>query len=79
MSAESTSNAGKDAAAIAVEQSINIPPTLRKHQGSLINIFVARDLDFSGVYGLRVTEGRTRIFDRGVSGDFSPDSGLVTK
>jgi type IV secretion system protein VirB10 len=79
VSAESTSNAGKDAAAIAVEQSINIPPTLRKHQGSLINIFVARDLDFSGVYGLRVTEGRTRIFDRGVSGDFSPDSGLVTK
>lgn len=77
--AQGTASAGQQAAAIAVEQSINIPPTLNKHQGELVSIFVARDLDFSGVYGLRVTEPRNRIFDRAVLGDFSPDSAIVTK
>lgn len=77
--AQGTASAGREAAAIAVEQSINIPPTLMKHQGELVSIFVARDLDFSGVYGLRVTEPRNRIFDRAVTGDFSPDSPLITK
>ncbi|MBS3651901.1 type IV secretion system protein VirB10 [Pseudaminobacter sp. 19-2017] len=77
--AQGTTSAGKDAAAIAVEQSINIPPTLMKHQGSLVSIFVARDLDFSSIYGLRVTEPRNTIYDRAVMGDFYPKSDLVTK
>ncbi len=77
--AQNTASAGQQAAAIAVEQSINIPPTLNKHQGELVSIFVARDLDFSGVYRLRVTEPRNRIFDRAVLGDFSPRTTLVTK
>lgn len=77
--AQNTTNAGQQAAAIAVEQSINIPPTLMKHQGELVSIFVARDLDFSSVYRLRVTEPRNRIYDRAVLGDFLPDSKLVTK
>jgi type IV secretion system protein VirB10 len=77
--AQSTTSAGQQAAAIAVEQSINIPPTLLKHQGELVSIFVARDLDFSGVYRLRVTEPRNRVLDRAVLGDFSPSSTLVTK
>ena len=77
--AEKTTNAGQQAAAIAVEQSINIPPTLLKHQGEFVSIFVARDLDFSGVYGLRVTEPRNKVFDRAVLGDFSRQSTLVTK
>lgn len=77
--AQETTSAGKDAAAIAVEQSINIPPTLLKHQGSLVSIFVARDLDFSGIYGLRVTEPKTTIYDRAVMGDFYPMPSLVTK
>ena len=77
--AQNTTSAGQQAAAIAVEQSINIPPTLNKHQGELVSIFVARDLDFSGIYRLRVTEPRSRIFDRAVLGDFSPQSTLVTK
>lgn len=47
-----TGETTKDAAAIALENSINIPPTLRKNQGDHINIFVARDLDFSTVYDL---------------------------
>jgi type IV secretion system protein VirB10 len=77
--AQNTTSAGQQAAAIAVEQSINIPPTLNKHQGEQVSIFVARDLDFSGIYRLRVTEPRDRIFDRAVLGDFSPRSTLVTK
>ena len=77
--AQNTTSAGQQAAAIAVEQSINIPPTLNKHQGELVSIFVARDLDFSGIYRLRVTEPRNRILDRAVVGDFAPDSKLVTK
>jgi type IV secretion system protein VirB10 len=43
-----------DAAAVALQNSINIPPSLRKAQGSEVSIFVAQDFDFSGVYGLRV-------------------------
>ncbi|MBB3646696.1 type IV secretion system protein VirB10 [Rhizobium sp. BK619] len=77
--AQNTTSAGQQAAAIAVEQSINIPPTLMKHQGELVSIFVARDLDFSGVYRLRVSEPRNRIYDRAVLGDFAPASKLVTK
>jgi type IV secretion system protein VirB10 len=76
---EGVADAGKQAAAIAVEQSINIPPTLRKNQGEPVNIFVARDLDFSSVYSLNVTETRGTIYDRAVMGDFYPRNGLVTK
>jgi len=77
--AQNTTSAGQQAAAIAVEQSINIPPTLLKHQGDLVSIFVARDLDFSGVYRLRLKEPRNNIYDRAVLGDFSHASPLVTK
>lgn len=48
-----TAEAAKNASSIALENSINIPPTLVKHQGEHINVFVARDLDFRGVYGLK--------------------------
>jgi len=77
--AQGTTSAGHQAAAIAVEQSINIPPTLLKHQGELVSIFVARDLDFSGVYRLHMTGPKNRILDRTVVGNFSPQSPLVTK
>lgn len=60
----SIQNSGQGAASIATEQSINIPPTLYKNQGELVSIFVARDLDFSSVYRLRIIEGRTQILDR---------------
>ena len=46
-------SAGQQAASIALENSINIPPTIRKNQGEFVSIYVARDLDFSGVYDLR--------------------------
>ncbi|MCZ2203599.1 type IV secretion system protein VirB10 [Bartonella sp. A05] len=35
-----------------LQNSINITPTLYKNQGERLNIFVARDLDFSDVYAL---------------------------
>lgn len=77
--AQDTMSAGQQAAAIAVEKSIDIPPTLNKHQGEVVSIFVARDLDFSDVYRLRVTEPKNRIFDRAILGDFKPESKVVTK
>lgn len=46
-------NAGQQAASVALENSINIPPTIRKNQGEFVSIYIARDLDFSGVYTLR--------------------------
>jgi type IV secretion system protein VirB10 len=63
-----TTNTGNSAAAIAVERSIDIPPTLTKNQGELVNIFVARDLDFRSVYDLHLVGSRTEIFDRTITG-----------
>ncbi|WP_375661704.1 type IV secretion system protein VirB10, partial [Bartonella sp. CR127HXZ] len=57
---EGANNTGKEAASIALENQINIPPTLEKFQGELVNIFVAKDLDFSSVYKLVVKSKRNR-------------------
>jgi type IV secretion system protein VirB10 len=54
----STGHAGTQAASIAVEQSINIPPTLHKHHGEHVSIMVARDLNFSSVYALQSVNRR---------------------
>ncbi|WP_395943324.1 type IV secretion system protein VirB10 [Brevundimonas sp.] len=48
-----TARVPSDAAGIALQNSVDIPPTLRKAQGSEVSIFVAQDLNFSGVYRLR--------------------------
>jgi type IV secretion system protein VirB10 len=45
---------GQSVANTALENSINIPPTLTKNQGDTVSLFVAHDLDFSGVYQLQV-------------------------
>ena len=48
-----TLRAPSDAASVALQSSVNIPPSLRKAQGAQISILAAQDFDFSGVYGLR--------------------------
>ena len=40
-------------AEIALENSINIQPTGYALQGQLVNILVARDIDFSSIYSVR--------------------------
>ncbi|MDH2357912.1 type IV secretion system protein VirB10, partial [Bradyrhizobium sp. SSUT112] len=72
-----STGATNTAAAIAVEQSINIPPTLNKNQGELVNIFVARDVDFSSVYQLRRIETRTQILDRTIPGTIVAPAGVT--
>lgn len=47
-----TAQGMEQAAAEALRNSINIPPTLYKNQGERVAILVARDLDFSSVYAL---------------------------
>lgn len=47
-----TANASQAVAAKALESTINIPPTGYTHQGALLNVFVARDVDFKSVYEL---------------------------
>jgi len=48
-----TADGAQQAAVEALRNSVNIPPTLTKNQGERIGVYVARDLDFSGVYELR--------------------------
>ncbi|EJF87073.1 type IV secretion system protein VirB10 [Bartonella rattimassiliensis] len=47
-----TVNSAGSVVADVLRNSINITPTLYKNQGERVNIFVARDLDFSDVYSL---------------------------
>jgi type IV secretion system protein VirB10 len=47
---------GQSVANTALENTINIPPTLTKNQGDTVSLFVAHDLDFSGVYQLQVKD-----------------------
>lgn len=45
------SNDFQNAASIALQNSINIPPTITVPHGSRVNVFVNQDLDFSSVRG----------------------------
>lgn len=62
-SGTTTINTGSTESVIAssLAGSINIPPTIRKNQGELVSILVARDLDFSTVYGVRPTYVRAPV------------------
>ena len=50
ISYENTSDAAQEMATEALKNSINIPPTGYVNQGTEIMVYVARDVDFSGVY-----------------------------
>jgi len=52
----STVDQGDKLAEKALESSINIPDTIIKNQGDHVQIMIARDLDFSTVYELKVRE-----------------------
>jgi len=66
-------------ASIALENSINIPPTLYKNHGDVVSIFVARDLDFSSVYDLKTIESRNQIYDRAATGDMRRIPEIISK
>ena len=44
--------AGSKLAEKVLEATINIPPLLYQNQGSVVGVYVARDVDFSKVYAL---------------------------
>jgi type IV secretion system protein VirB10 len=48
----------EDTLSPVLSEMARIKPTLHKHQGELVNIFVARDLDLSSVYELRAAYER---------------------
>lgn len=50
----STPQAATEVVKSMLSSSANIPPTLNKNQGDEIQIMIARDLDFSTIYGLKV-------------------------
>ncbi|WP_410677493.1 VirB10/TraB/TrbI family type IV secretion system protein [Citrobacter braakii] len=51
---ENSRQAMADMARTTLENSINIPPTLDKNQGEIINLITGQDIDFSGIYTLRM-------------------------
>lgn len=52
-----TAAAFADIAREAFSNSVNIPPTLYKNQGEIITLIVGQDLDFSGIYKLKMKGG----------------------
>lgn len=51
---EDTTQTGKEFAQEYINQLVNIKPSLIKHQGDRLNVFVARDVYFDDVYDLQV-------------------------
>lgn len=49
----STTDTGSKLAEKVLESTIGIPPVISQHQGAIVGVHVARDVDFSSVYQLR--------------------------
>ncbi|MBS0847036.1 VirB10/TraB/TrbI family type IV secretion system protein [Citrobacter sp. JGM124] len=54
---ENSRTAAAEMAKTALDNSINIPPTIYKNQGDIIGIITGSDIDFSGVYRLKLKQG----------------------
>jgi type IV secretion system protein VirB10 len=52
----STTSSASKLAEKVLDSTINIPPVIYQNQGGIVGIYVARDVDFSSVYELRVSE-----------------------
>jgi type IV secretion system protein VirB10 len=52
----STTNAGGDLAEKVLDSTLHFPPLLYQHQGAIVGIYVARDVDFSTVYELQPSD-----------------------
>ncbi|AQX18469.1 MULTISPECIES: type IV secretion system protein VirB10 [unclassified Bartonella] len=74
-----TLSVGTYMAKIIADNYANIPPTLTKNQGEMVNVFVARDLDFSTVYKLKIVENNKQVIRRAFSGDFHKNSTVTLK
>ncbi len=74
-----TFSAGQGIANILTENYAAIPPTLSKNQGEMVNVFVARDLDFSNVYKLKVIENKKQITNRALSRNFYKNPAVTLK
>jgi type IV secretion system protein VirB10 len=61
--AQSVSENFNRSSEIALENAINIPPTLKKNQGELIKIFVAQDINFKDAYLLSRRQAKDGIYD----------------
>lgn len=48
-----TTNTAEDMMEEVLKNTVNIPPTATINQGTVINIMVARDVDFNSIYGLQ--------------------------
>lgn len=57
---ENSRQAMAEMAKTTLENSINIPPTLYKNQGEIINLITGQDIDFSNIYTLRMKNGQQR-------------------
>lgn len=49
----STTDRTSELAEKVLDSTINIPPVITQHQGAIVGIYVARDIDFSSVYELK--------------------------
>ena len=59
-----------------LQDDLHIPPTLEKNQGDAVSIFVARDLDFSGVYDLTMSGGPAGTCNRCPAATWTPEKTL---